>query len=189
LGLSTTDTLARYTEDGVWLRREADGNCCLLRDARCAVHGDQPLACRLYPLGHRIDVSLGATVVELEPLPESAGSYGTDGTVEEYFVGQGVPEYLEAAHRYFQLLERMAAVLERRIARAPGELAGFDFGPAGGPYHHQGTLPAWLDVDAMIYGPDGRAFGLPADPWRKMEIHIELLSNRLRALESEEPPT
>jgi hypothetical protein len=50
-GVSTTEFLARYTENnGTALRRVEDGACVFLTPQGCGVHPDQPLVCRLYPL-------------------------------------------------------------------------------------------------------------------------------------------
>lgn len=176
LGLTTTETLARYTEDGVWLRREADGACCFLLDQRCSVHGDQPLACRLYPLGRRTALDRGEELVELEPHPESEGRYGVDGDVEGYLAGQEIAEYVAASDRYFAVLTRLATALERQLARGATELSGFDFGPSGERYTHAGPLPSWLDMDAVVYSTEGASEpAAPLGPWQKMQIHIERL--------------
>lgn len=186
LGLSTTETIARFTEDGVWLRRTADDACCLLEGRGCSVHGDQPLACRLYPLGRRALPDGSEQLVELEPHPESEGTYGGDGTAEDFLVGQGITEYVAASARYLAVLTRLAAALERRLARHPQELDGLDLGPAGGRYAHRGPLPGWLDLDAMVLGAAEPGAPAPvADPWAAMQLHVAMLE-RIAATSSEE---
>lgn len=186
LGLTTTETLARYTEDGVWLRREADGACCFLAGRGCSVHGDQPLACRLYPLGRRALPDGTEQLVELEPHPRSEGIYGGEGTAEDFLAGQGITEYVAASALYLSVLTRLAAALERRLAEHPEDLGGVDLGPAGGRYPHRGPLPAWLDLDAMVLGAaEPGSPALPADPWAGMQLHVAILE-RIAATPPEE---
>jgi len=124
--------------------------------------------------------------VELEPHPESEGTYGGDGTAEDFLAGQGITEYVAASARYLAVLTRLAAALERRLARHPQELDGLDLGPAGGRYAHRGPLPGWLDLDAMVLGAaEPEAPALVADPWAAMQIHVAMLE-RIAATSSEE---
>jgi Fe-S-cluster containining protein len=185
LGITTTEVLASCTQDGVWLRREPDGSCCLLRNGRCSVHGDQPLACRLYPLGRRVVAGGREELVELEPHPESEGSYGADGTAHDYLESQGIAEYVAASELYFTVLGRLAAALERRVARGV-KLPDLDFGPPGGHYAHAGPLPAWLDMDAMVYSGLGSPDrGRPLTLWQKLEQHVAMLEGIAREVDEE----
>ncbi len=115
-GITTGEAVARYTiRRGSLLRFDLSGACVALESVHCSVHRGRPLACRLYPLG--LERNGGHDhFTQLEPAPESAGVYGSDGTVESYLTSQRVDEHLAAIERYRGLLaglrERIAAVVD-----------------------------------------------------------------------------
>src|SRR6185437_15358050 len=57
LGLSTTETIALYTRDGLGtlLTQRDNGDCVFLDDNGCSVYTDRPLVCWLYPLGRNVE--------------------------------------------------------------------------------------------------------------------------------------
>jgi Fe-S-cluster containining protein len=112
--LSTREAIERFTiRRGSILKFTDNGACVALEGARCGVHRERPLACRLYPLGlERIEESHGEKFVMLEPAVGSLGDCGIDGDVDSFLEAQGVRPYLEANTRYVSLL----AVFRERIA-------------------------------------------------------------------------
>ena len=55
----------------------------------CTVHPDRPLACRLYPLARWTSPEGEESFGHLEPHPQTAGLYGTSGTVDNFLTSQG----------------------------------------------------------------------------------------------------
>ncbi len=141
-GLSTTEFLAHYTEaGGTTLRVRPDGACVFLGPEGCGVHPDRPLACRLYPLGRKVEADGEERFGHLPPHPQTAGVYGTQGTVGDYLRAQGVERYFEASDRYAALYVRMVALLSQ-LADGGGATA-----PASAD---EAEVAPWLDVDAAV---------------------------------------
>jgi uncharacterized protein len=115
LGLTTTETYARYTTDGgALLAVQAGGACIFVGDDGCSIHPARPLACRLYPLGRRVTAERQERFAAVVPDAGCEGSYGGSGTVEDYLRDQGAEPFLVAADRYRAILEKLASVLLRR---------------------------------------------------------------------------
>jgi Fe-S-cluster containining protein len=182
-GTSTADFLARYTTPaGTALLSREDGSCVFLDEHGCGVHADRPLACRLYPLGRIVGANGVEYFVEVEPHPETAGIYGTDGTVSDYVTAQGIEAYTRAADLYHGVLVRVAQLLEE--VEGSGELlsGAAEKHAAGdvGPY----DFAAWLDVDASV-ADHCRAHGLevPRDLDEKIAMHVRALGEWLDGFE------
>jgi Fe-S-cluster containining protein len=175
LGLSTTETLARYTEvGGAILKRRDDETCVFLGEGGCSVHSARPLACRLYPLGRQRTPDGVERFAELEPHPQTEGTYGGDpsGTVDSFLLGQGVAPYLAMADGYGQALARMMDALTRMesAVEAQGEAIALMAGPTATGDDNV------LDVDATVArvcAAEGRP--VPATVEERVRLHIEAL--------------
>jgi len=76
-------------EDGMTLRNRPNGSCVFLDRARCAVHPDRPLVCRMFPIGLIRD-GQGRERFGVMPLhPDCLGIVDDDITVELYLEDQG----------------------------------------------------------------------------------------------------
>jgi uncharacterized protein len=177
-GLGTAETIARYTlRRGSLLRFDAHGACSALHGVLCSVHSGRPLACRLYPLGME-RTAAGERFIRLEAAPGSLGSYGADGTVDDFLAGQDVAPYLDALARYADLIPLM----RKRI----GRLADFEktepsefrrvavreaLAEAG--YDHNRLIEALFDSDS--------AAASEADGTRSVTRHAAALSAMVAA--------
>jgi Fe-S-cluster containining protein len=190
LGISTTEFLSRHTEAGgtVLQTRDEDRSCVFLGPRGCTVHPDRPLACRLYPLARWIAPDGDESFGYLEPHPQTAGIYGTHGTVESFLTAQGLGPYFEMGDRYGVVYDRMVAVLERfdpteDIDRRSERRAEIDELDAG-------TLAsAWLDVDATVgaYCRE-RSLPVPAEVDALVDLHLKAMDTWLDALEAQLRP-
>jgi hypothetical protein len=177
-GLTTTALLREFTDaGGTLLRVRDDGACVFLTPQGCGVHADRPLVCRLYPLGRKVDTDGTESFGDLPPHPETEGTYGTDGTVDDYLRGQGVAPYLEVGARY--------AILYRRMEAALARLA--ETGATGGDLtvtsEDGAPLSPFLDVDATVAAycaERGRA--VPTDLDETVSLHIEAVDAWLAGL-------
>jgi Fe-S-cluster containining protein len=116
-GISTVEAVREYTlRRGSILRFKENGTCVALDGTRCTIHGERPLACRLYPLGLQRDADGRETFTQLEPANGSLGVYGEDSTVAHFLAAQEVAEYLVANEAYRRLIplmrDRVAALLD-----------------------------------------------------------------------------
>jgi Fe-S-cluster containining protein len=141
LGLPVADVVERYTDGGVHLRQREDGNCVFLGAAGCSVHGDRPLVCRLYPLG-RIVGPDGEEFVDVAPHPQTAGAWGTDGTIADYLDQQGALPCLELADAYFGLFLALLQVPDGAAAIQPREMLDIDAFAGGAGDHVAMTIEA-----------------------------------------------
>lgn len=186
LGISTTEFFSRYTEAGgtVLLTRPDDRGCVFLGPRGCTVHPDRPLACRLYPLARWISPEGDESFGHLEPHPQTAGVYGTNGTVNDFLKSQGLPPYFAMGDRYGDLYDRMVAIMERldptenteRRAERRAEIDELD----------PGTMAtAWLDIDASV-GAYCRERGLtvPTDIDALVDLHLKAVGAWLDTLEA-----
>ena len=173
LGISTTETIARYTSNGGSALDFPDGKCVFLTESGCSVHADRPLVCRLYPLGRVAQADGTETIVELAGHPETAGEYGTDGTVEQYFESQGAAPLMAAARRYHLLLGRVMDLLA-----AQGDSSQQENGDGR-------QVVSLVDVDPAVQAHcHASNFEAPEDPWLKMEIHLQAVGDWLEDLEA-----
>lgn len=125
LGLPVAEVVGRYTDGGVHLRQREDGSCVFLGDAGCSVHADRPLVCRLYPLG-RIVGPDSEEFVDAAPHPDTAGVWGTNGTIADYLVQQDALPYMELADAYFGLYLELLQVPDVAAAIQPLEMIDID---------------------------------------------------------------
>ncbi len=190
LGISTTEFLSRHTEAGgtVLQTRDDDRGCVFLGPRGCAVHPDRPLACRIYPLARWVSPDRDESFGHLTPHPQTAGVYGTHGTVDDYLTSQGLAPYFAMADRYGELYDRMVAVMERfdpeeDVDRRSERRAEIDELDAG-------TLAtAWFDVDATVgaYCRD-RSLPVPTGVDALVDLHLAAVGAWLDSLEAHLEP-
>jgi Fe-S-cluster containining protein len=186
LGLTTTEFLARHTEAGgtVLQTRPDDRGCVFLGERGCTVHPDRPLACRIYPLARWVAPDGDESFGHLAPHPQTAGIYGSRGTVNDYLTSQGLPPYFVMGDRYGELYDRMVAIMERidpeedtdRRTERRAEIDEMD----------AGTLATnWFDIDATV-GAYCRERGLPVPTELDalVDLHLTAVGAWLDALES-----
>jgi Fe-S-cluster containining protein len=190
LGITTTEFLSRHTEAGgtVLQTRADDRGCVFLGPRGCTVHPDRPLACRIYPLARWISPEGDESFGHLEPHPQTAGVYGTQGTVDDYLTSQGLAPYFAMADRYGELYDRMVAVLERfdpaeDVDRRTERRAEIDELDAGS------LATAWFDIDATVgaYCRE-RALAVPTDVDALVDLHLQAVGAWLDALEARLEP-
>jgi hypothetical protein len=185
LGLTTTEFIARHTEAGgtVLQNQGAAGAfaCAFLTERGCGVHPDRPLVCRIYPLARWVDPDGDESFGHLIPHPQTAGVYGTRGTVADYLDSQGLAPYFAMGDRYGAVYDRMVAVLERldpdegeRRAERRAEVDEMDAGS---------LASAWMDVDAAV-GAYCRSRSLPVPETVEglVDRHIEAIEAWLTEL-------
>lgn len=169
------------------MTRADDRGCVFLGPRGCTVHPDRPLACRLYPLARWIDPDGDESFGHLEPHPETAGIYGTRGTVNDFLTSQGLPPYFAMGDRYGELYDRMVSIMERldptdnpeRRAARRAEIDELDPGI---------MATAWLDVDETVGAfCRERGLALPADVDGLVDLHLKALGAWLDALEARLP--
>lgn len=186
LGITTTEFLARHTEAGgtVLQTREDDRGCVFLGPRGCTVHPDRPLACRLYPLARWVSPEGDESFGHLQPHPQTAGIYGTSGTVEDFLKAQGAPEYFAMGDRYGDLYDRMVAILERLdpaedIDRRTERRAEIDELDAGS------VATSWFDVDATVgaYCAE-RGLLVPTEIDALVDLHLQAVGAWLDTLET-----
>jgi Fe-S-cluster containining protein len=187
LGISTTEFFSRHTEAGgtVLQTREDDRGCVFLGPRGCTVHPDRPLACRIYPLARWIAPDGDESFGHLEPHPQTAGIYGSRGTVNDYLTSQGLAPYFAMADRYGELYDRMVAVMERfdpeeNVDRRTERRAEIDELDAG-------TLAtAWFDIDGTVGGYcRDRGLPVPTDIDALVDLHLKAVGAWLDALETQ----
>lgn len=182
LCIGTSEFLAQYTAaGGIALKRVKDGACIFLTENGCAVHAARPLVCRIYPLGRHVTAQGDEWFAELAPHPETEGTYGTVGTVNQYLMAQGAAPYMEAVDRYLDVVGRMATVLRASMdagletrdeaQRTVDDLVtGIDL-----------DVPAWLDMDPVVREYcHAKEIAEPDDLATRMELHIHALDEWLR---------
>ena len=123
----------------------------------------------------------------LEPHPQTAGLYGTHGTVDDYLTSQGLAPYFAMSDRYGEIYDRMVAIMERldpaedadRRTERRAEVDEMD----------AGTLAtSWFDVDAAVgaYCRE-RNVAVPADIDALVSLHLQAVGVWLDALEARLP--
>ncbi len=183
-GISTTELLARYTErKGTALRRVEEGACVFLTPQGCGVHPDRPLVCRLYPLGRKVRGDGAETFHEVAPHPQTEGEYGTQGTVQDFLLRQGVGPFIEAVDRYVDVVGRMTVALantvqdDERIHHDVQQVAEKVFSGA------DDTMLEWIDMDRVVERHCARqGIPIPASVDAKMVVHIQALDEWARVL-------
>lgn len=181
-GVSTTEALARFTNDcGASLKSRDDGSCVFLGDKGCNVHASRPLACRLYPLGRHVAGNGDETFAEVVPHAETLGVYGGPGTVADFLAAQGAGPYMAASERYLALLRRMLSTLALRddVVEVCDDATRI-----------VRTTPAeadasMLDVDAVVTRWCAeRGLAVPDDVEARVALHVEAVEAQLHDLAS-----
>jgi Fe-S-cluster containining protein len=175
LGMSTSEFMQGYlVSEGPYLQITREGACIFLDGKRCTVHGDQPLACRTYPLGRWVSGDGEETFRTLKPHPQTEGVYGREGTVERFLEQQGAAPYIAAADRYQELFYRLFDVLQRLLSTETdlagrAEKAMFARDAADRP-----AFTEWLDVDVAVerYCTQHEV-AFPRDIRGMMNLHIQ----------------
>jgi Fe-S-cluster containining protein len=190
LGLTTTEFLARHTEAGgtVLQTRPDDRGCVFLGERGCTVHPDRPLACRIYPLARWVAPDGDERFGHLEPHPQTAGLYGTTGTVDDYLTSQELPPYFAMSDRYGELYDRMVEFMERldpgedtdRRTERRAEIDELDAGS---------LATSWFDIDATV-GAHCRERGLPVptEVDALVDLHLAAVNAWLDALQARLTP-
>ena len=176
-GKPTRAILEEHTDEaGTVLRFEEGRGCTFLRNGACTVHEGRPLACRLYPLGRVVSQGREA-FVELEPHPETEGTYGEAGDVAAWVKAQGGEPFVARAHRYHALLQRMAAILS---ARADGR-AAFEQALVT-----ETTVASdWQDIDAVVAEVcRERGEPEPTDLEARIDVHLDALDRWITSMEA-----
>ncbi len=156
LGLPPEELVARHTVDG-GLRLRASGPsgargepaCDLYRvGAGCSVHGDRPLACRLYPLRRELRQGTATYGFDGPRLPCLAGCPDVarlpERTVADYLAEQQVAPHEAAQVAYLEVMQDLAEGAFVLL---------FDSGLAA--TGDRATLPRWRRLGALT--PDARA--------------------------------
>jgi uncharacterized protein len=166
LGISTGELIERYTNNGILLlrREEEEGApCVFLGPGGCTVHQDRPFVCRIYPLGKTILGNGTEVFGELNPHPETAGVYATDGTVGGYSDAQGCGRYDAATAEYAAFFMELDALVETV------EEEGDDFSELPEETH-------LLDVDRWIADYcESTGEGIPQTPEDKVTVHLKAM--------------
>lgn len=114
LGISTTELLSRYTEQGgTALRTTEDGHCVFVGPDGCRVHARRPLVCRLYPLGRKTDAEGRESFAMYATQPDCEAVIGREGTIAEFLESQGVEPYFVWSRHYGEIYRRMIELLGR----------------------------------------------------------------------------
>ena len=175
-GLTTTEFLERYVEEGVpHLRTTGNEEACVfLSEAGCSVHADRPLVCRLYPLARHIDAAGTEHFSIMRPHPGSEGVFGKRGTVAAFLEAQGAGDHLDAADRYLQLFDRIWDALQDRL-----DAEAEDDAPPG-PEEEEATFRTWLDIDAAIERHvEEHGVPAPTELGARVELHIDIIERWL----------
>lgn len=186
LGLSTTRFLDDFTEEGgIVLRSRPDGSCVFLESGCCRVHPDRPLACRLFPLGMKVDTEGRQSFARLPLHAECRSESGTDGRLDSFLKSQGIAPFLAYNRRYTSVLRRMVGLLLPSNSGAAAQETTMEI-RVGRKDRGRGRNPLfspWLDVDrsvAAAYRKKGVA--PPRDLDEVMEIHLAAMEEWLDGL-------
>jgi uncharacterized protein len=179
--METSEFLTQYMDaSGTALKRVENGACIFLTEDGCGVHADRPLVCRIYPLGRHITAQGEEWFSELAPHPQTEGTYGTAGTVDQYLTAQGAAPYIQAVDRYLDVLGRMVTALRTCIGegletRMEAQRTVDDLLTGIDP-----DVPAWLDMDRVVREYcHAKGLAVPDDPVTRMELHIHALDEWL----------
>ena len=183
LGLSTTEFLERYSDNGGTTLRADEGGRCVFVTAGggCKVHPARPLVCRLYPLGRAVD---GAGEERFAVFPKQEGceaEFGTAGTVASFIGPQGVAPYFEWSDRYGRVYHRMMALLERLGVEGKIEaVAGVPSDQAADP----APISAWQDIDASLAEYcAAKGLAVPERIEASINLHLRAIEEWLDELE------
>lgn len=185
LGITTTRFIADHTEAGgtvLRTREDDDSACIFLGEAGCGVHADRPIACRIYPLGSRVDGEGCESFGLMKPHPETEGIYGESGTVGDFLEQQGLVQDYAVVERYRELFVRMARRLESmdqdglsKWSERQGAIENVDAGLAASP---------WIDIDKTVAEfCQARERALPNDIDGAIDAHIEAIDAWIASME------
>jgi len=118
LGMDTSEFLKNHTVPfqldahgvpGLKLRTDDDGACLFMKDEGCSVYGDRPTACRYYPSGLLSMKAVDKAEDEQHFLlvrEDHCMGHQEDNfqTIAEYRKEQGVEEYDELNHEWYQII-------------------------------------------------------------------------------------
>lgn len=191
LGLSTTEFLARHSDNGgTTLRSDSQGRCVFVTEAGgCAVHKARPLVCRLYPLGRAVDPEGEERFAVFPKQDGCEAEFGTDGTVADFLRSQGVAPYIEWSDRYGRLYHRMMGLLERlgiegKIEVEAGGAGEDGTGAAAGPSADDSPLSSWQDIDASLAEYcAAKGIPVPGGIEAAIDLHLEAMKEWLDELE------
>ena len=193
LGMTTTEFLAKYTDNGgTTLRFEADGRCVFVTASGCQVHPRRPLVCRLYPLGRMVDDAGEERFAMFPPEPGCGAATGVSGTVESFLESQGAGPYVEWSRSYGLLYRRMISLLDRlgvegRIEASAAERP--EDGPARPALVDPEPLSSWQDIDASLAeycAANGLA--VPAGIEESIDLHLAAMLEWLDGLDARVGP-
>ena len=174
--MSTTEYLSHYTTaNGTTLKQTDRGACVFLTAEGCGVHADRPLVCRLYPLGRRVTAGGDETFHEVKPHPQTEGTYGTRGTVQEFLTLQGAQPFIDAVERYVDLISRTASHMRTAI-KNNHLYDDVKHLVERIPRQESNEVPSWLDMDrAVSRFCETRHTPVPDDIEAKMELHLQAI--------------
>lgn len=190
LGISTTEFLALYSDNGgTTLRFGEDGRCVFLTASGCRAHPRRPLVCRLYPLGRATDATGDEKFALFPKQADCEAEFGTDGTIETFLESQGVAPYIEWSVRYGELYRRMLGLLDRldvqgKVEFSEGEEGG---GTAESAQREPDRAPisSWQDIDQSLAGYCAeKRIAVPAGIDDAIMLHLKAIAEWLDDLES-----
>ena len=165
LGLSTSQFIQTYLEEGVYLRRVDEGACVFLGTSGCGVHADRPLVCRLYPLGRHVGGGEKVAYSRVVPHPQSEGHYGQEGTAAGFIEAQGAAPFITAADLYLDLLSALLAVWRKQAPASEAENTT--------PDRVDTEPPSFSDMDVAIAQYSAtQGTEEPQDIDARMQLHI-----------------
>lgn len=187
LGITTTDFLARYADNGgTTLKNDAGGRCVFVTPEGCAVHPRRPLVCRLYPLGRATD---GESQERFAMFPKQEGceaDFGTAGAIADFLESQGVEPYFEWSRRYGAVFRRMMGLLDRLGVEAKVEApeAGADAAAAKAFDAKTAPLSSWQDIDASLAAYcAAKKRAVPSGIEASIGLHLQAMDEWLDDLE------
>ena len=192
LGMTTTEFLTQYTENGgTTLRFGTDGRCVFVTAAGCGVHPRRPLVCRLYPLGRMVDDAGEERFAAFPPEPGCGAETGTAGTVESFLGSQGVGPYLEWSRQYGLVYRRILGLLDRLGVEGKVEARTAETSaerPAAPSPVESAPISSWQDVDASLAEYcAAKGIAVPAGIEESIDLHLAAMWEWLDGLEARGP--
>jgi uncharacterized protein len=184
LGLSTTEFIAAHTQSGgtvLRTQKSNDGACIFLSKSGCSVYADRPLVCRIYPLGSWEMPDGEQTFRRLEPAPKSEGIFGTDGTIADFLISQGLEPAYAMDARYHEVFDRMSDCLDSLDSE---ELDKWNKRQRTLEKGHDGIAASpWIDIDLSVSNyckSHGRE--VPDDLADMVTLHIAAIDEWINSL-------
>jgi hypothetical protein len=109
----------------------------------------------------------------MEPHPQSEGAYGDNGTIMNYLCEQDAAPFMEAADRYYALLQDVVAWLSRAVAHDEGTACASTKEIAQPKPSEADQVANWFDIDSVVeaYIVETGA-SAPETIVEKTEVHI-----------------